>query len=301
MTQVDLIRISAGDLSVEIAPNLGGSIMSFTAGAAEIMRSATPASIAGRGARAMASYPMAPFSNRLRDSSLHFAGKHYELVRAVRDGAHALHGNAWMHEWEILAADSRQASIIFSHSGEGEAALEWPFGYEMTQEFSLSPEALQVRLRLRNTASRAAPAGFGLHPFFPRASSARLQFTAATVGAQKADQLPREHMALPVRWNFAKAQPVAGADLDHCFAGWNGPVRIAWGNFPYSVEITADEIFDHLVVYTPNGREEFAVEPVTHDVDAFNRPQPAAERGGMRVLEPGASLTGMVRFAVRRN
>jgi aldose 1-epimerase len=61
------------------------------------------------------------------------------------------------------------------------------------------------------------------------------------------------------------------------------------------VRIEAEPIFGHLVVYIPDGRDFFAIEPVSHANDAVNRP--ADEGNGFRILQPGETMTGAVRFS----
>ena len=63
------------------------------------------------------------------------------------------------------------------------------------------------------------------------------------------------------------------------------------------LEISASAIFGRLIVFVPPGQPFFAVEPVSHDTDAFNRP---GAQGGLRVLAPGETLQGEMRFAARR-
>ena len=59
--------------------------------------------------------------------------------------------------------------------------------------------------------------------------------------------------------------------------------------------LTADEVFERLVVYTPEGKDYFCVEPVSHMTDAINRmDQP--HHGGLRVLAPAESFLGEVKL-----
>ena len=58
----------------------------------------------------------------------------------------------------------------------------------------------------------------------------------------------------------------------------------------------ADAIFGNLVVYVPDGRDFFAIEPVSHSSDAINRPDLA--RNELAVLRPGETMSGVVRLRV---
>ena len=61
--------------------------------------------------------------------------------------------------------------------------------------------------------------------------------------------------------------------------------------------IEADSTCDRLVVYAPTGCDFVAVEPVTHETDAFNRTASGAQGTGMRVLAPGAAYSCTMRIA----
>ena len=62
--------------------------------------------------------------------------------------------------------------------------------------------------------------------------------------------------------------------------------------------IEADEIFRHLVVYIPPGRPYFCVEPVSMIGDGFNLMADGVADTGVRVLEPGETMAGTIRFVV---
>jgi aldose 1-epimerase len=51
-------------------------------------------------------------------------------------------------------------------------------------------------------------------------------------------------------------------------------------------------------VYAPPGRGFVAVEPVTHQTDAFNRAAAGAPDTGTRILAPGQSFSCTMRLTV---
>ena len=61
--------------------------------------------------------------------------------------------------------------------------------------------------------------------------------------------------------------------------------------------ISADDIFRHLIVYTPGDKPYFAVEPASNMTDAVNRMDHVSDHG-LRVLQPGDRLQRQVRFTV---
>jgi aldose 1-epimerase len=150
-------------------------------------------------------------------------------------------------------------------------------------------------MEIRNTDRRPAPAGLGLHPYFPRAGEVMLRFSAARVWTNGADHLPDSSIPVPPEWDHADGRLVGSAKLDNCFDGWDGQALISRPGLQLHIE--ARDTFRHLVVYTPASRPYFAVEPVSHMNDAIHRLE--VERNGLHVLEPGATLSGEMRFRLR--
>jgi aldose 1-epimerase len=110
------------------------------------------------------------------------------------------------------------------------------------------------------------------------------------------DSLPSAHQAVPAEWNYSTPRALGHPRLDNCFSGWDGKAEIRSGSGEPSLRIEADAIFGNLVVYVPDGRDFFAIEPVSHSSDAINRPDSA--RNGLAVLRPGETMLGVVRFRV---
>ncbi|RIH81811.1 hypothetical protein Mrose_03529 [Calidithermus roseus] len=82
------------------------------------------------------------------------------------------------------------------------------------------------------------------------------------------------------------------------FGGWEGALRLEWPHSGVRVELEADPIFSHLVLFTaPDGT--VALEPVSHATDGFNLMDRGWPNTGVRVLEPGESLSGEVRMRIR--
>jgi len=86
--------------------------------------------------------------------------------------------------------------------------------------------------------------------------------------------------------------------MDHCFDGWDGRAELHWPETGVRLEIEAEPVFGHLVIYVPPGREIFCVEPVSHVNDGFNLLERGVAGTGVRVLAPGERLAGSVRFGV---
>jgi aldose 1-epimerase len=111
-------------------------------------------------------------------------------------------------------------------------------------------------------------------------------------------------VAVPPQWNFETPRPIGATTLDNCFTGWRPPATVRWPARELTAKIAADRACDYLVVFVPSeksdGRSFFAVEPVTHMTDAFNRASEDRDTG-TRVLAPGASFSCTMSISVSRS
>jgi aldose 1-epimerase len=85
--------------------------------------------------------------------------------------------------------------------------------------------------------------------------------------------------------------------LDNVFAGFRGTATI--DDDAVQRRIDADRALAFAVVYAPAGRDFVAVEPVSHETDAFNRATAGARGTGMRVLQPNETFSCTMRVAAR--
>ncbi|MBP0616452.1 aldose 1-epimerase [Jiella mangrovi] len=298
----ECLRLTAGDLRLSLAPGVGGAITGLTRRNVPILRETPPEALLERRAGLCSSYAMIPYSNRIADAKFSFGGERFQLARNFGDNPHSLHGNGWQREWTVVSAASETAVLCLDHDpGESpQRQAEWPFAYRATQRFVLEPSVLTITLTLENRDTRPMPAGFGLHPYFDRAG-ASLRYEAGTVWQSDARLLPTVRSPVPAGWDATKSRAVDGmTDVDHCFEDWNGPAEIAYPGRDegqgIGIRIIADDLFSKLVIFRADARDFFAVEPVSHMVDAVNRMD--VEDHGLHVLSPGERLEGTVRFEI---
>jgi aldose 1-epimerase len=304
----ETIELSAGSARVVIAPAIGGSIAAFQCGGEKILRPTPERALAEGAVRDFACFPLIPFSNRIADATLHWAGREYGLTRYLDAEPHAIHGNGWQRAWSVTRREPSRLAIELEHDASGARAREWPFPYRARQRFALIADALAVTLELgldiENTGGDAFPFGLGWHPYFGRDGETELGFEASEVWYTDPSRLPTRLDAVPPQWNFDPPRPVAATTLDNCFAGWQPPATVRWPARKLTAKIAAGRACDYLVVFVPSdkseGRSFFAVEPVTHMTDAFNRSSEDRDTG-TRVLAPGASFSCTMSISVSRN
>jgi aldose 1-epimerase len=277
-----LLSIAWNDWRADLAPQIGGSVVSLRLGDEAVLRSMPDDALAAGDVRRTACYPLVPYANRIAQGRFRFAGKVHCLRENFPDSVHSLHGVGWRRPWHVLRADARSCDLVVQHRPDGENVLDWPFEFDAHQRYVLRPEGLVVSLSVTNTSSADAPVGLGLHPLFPRRPRATLAFKAYGAWRNGADMLPAERVS-GGEWDHGGGRAIGAADLDNDFFGWDG--RAAMAAPGLRVLLAASSVFSALRVFTPAGRDFFAVEPVSHCADAINR-------GGLAILAPGATLAG---------
>lgn len=284
-----MIALHASRLTLELRPEVGGSVTEFRLDAKPILRPTTADALASQGARGAASYPLVPYSNRLRDNRFRFMGRTYDLPPTLN--GQVIHGVGWRRPWQVVAVSATRASLVYDHTPD----VEWPFAFRAEQHFMLDADGLSCRLAAINLAPHEAPMGMGPHPFFARPPGTRLTFTAACVWHHDAKKIPTHATQVPPEWDFSTGRDVAGVVLDHCFSDWGGRAEIL---LPYArVEFTADALFRHLIIFTPEGRDFFAVEPVTNLTDGLNRMH-TEPMSNIFLLQPDERVEASFRLAV---
>ena len=296
-----ILTLSAGELSLDLAPAIGGAIAGFRHGDFDLMRPTPEAAISKGLVRQASCYPLLPYSNRIAHGRFTFGDETHQLTHNFGDHPHSIHGNSWQRAWTIAEMGRDRAVLTLEHSpfGFGPSGWDgWPYRFKASQVFELSEAGFAVTLTIENVDERAMPAGLGWHPFFPAHPGTELRFGATGVWINGADSLPVSLDPVRPEWDYSAGKALGEPNLDNVFAGWGGSADIAFVEDGLGLTVTADPLFTNAVVYIPKGRGFFAFEPVSHMTDAVNRMERPDH--GLRVLAPGESLSGTMRIGVAR-
>ena len=298
-------ELVSGGAVVRVAPGLGGAIVAFTLRGRDVLRPTPDHALGERNVRLSSCYPLVPWSNRIRDGRLSFAGSDHVLTRNFGTHPHAIHGVGWQREWHVDEASKRRIRLTLIHDERDAAAWPWPF--HATQTFVLGASSadvpgsfdalMTVTLTLENTGSEAFPFGLGWHPFFPRDAATELEFAADHVFENDATLLPLRRVAIPASWRFDRPRRLDDLAFDDVFTAWHGTATLADPATGLRTTLTADRACRHLVVYAPPGGDFIALEPVTHETDAFNRHAQGETSTGFRTLAPGTAFSCTMRVA----
>ena len=278
---VDSFELHAGALRLALRPDLGGSIAGLWHRDTPVLRSTEPAALASP--RLSGSFPLVPYSNRLGYRRFRWKGHDYTTQANFDGSPHSLHGVGWQRRWEIVSSSALEVVLRYRHAADA----DWPFAFEARQYLTLAPQSLHIEMVVTNLAEQAAPVGLGWHPYFPKRARSRLHIEVS-------DRWDKDAALLPVR---KVAQPgidsdVAHLDFDHAFDGWRGAARIRDERF--SLQLTSS--LDRLVVFTPQDKDYFCVEPVSHVNNAIHMADPLAH--GLRVVEPGESTSAWMQLDI---
>ncbi len=282
---------------VLLLPGTGGSIARFRAGGRDVLRPADDAALAEGSARRLGSFPLVPFSNRIADGRFTWQGREHRLRLNFPGEPHAVHGEGFQARWTVSERSADHAVLVHDHDASADGA--WPFAYRAVQRFDWRPGRLDVTLTIENRSGAPAPAGLGLHPYFPLAEGATLRLNAQRLWQRDDRKLPTTAGPLPGALNLEQAGDFPALGLDHCLSGWDGRAGLDWPDRGIGLEITADPVFAHVMVASPLSAVHGAVEPVTHVPDPFAVEAREPGASGLATLAPGEIFGGMVRFAAR--
>jgi aldose 1-epimerase len=295
-----LIPLSAGPVRAIVSPEAGGTIAQFAVvrdgTVIDLMRPPHPAALADTNPRALASYPLVPFSNRIAHARFGFDGTDYGLRQNFLPEPHAIHGDAWQCPWRVDDATGDRTTISYRHDGAAAGGAGWPFRYQARQTIAVDPGGLTIEIGATNLDTRAWPFGCGVHPYFRSTPGLRLTARLPNVWMWDTLKLPVVRVATPPAWDFAAGRTLPDLNLDHCFAGWDQRARLEWPELGLALTIEADAIFTHFVIAVLG--DVVAIEPVTNATDGVNLRDRGAPHHGMLMIERGQTIGGRVRFAL---
>lgn len=290
----NVVALQHNDQTCRLAPGCGGSLLSWSRigaqGPVDLLRPADPT-------RAVSPtdsgcFPLVPFSNRIAAGRFTFQGR---AVTLPHDPGflHAIHGHGWTRAWTVEDRSTRALRLALHHSPDA-----WPWRYSAHQTIALEDDGLSIRLELLNESDETMPAGFGLHPYFPKPPGTRITMRVGGVWDNDSAMLPHAHHPLPPSLSFPDGLILEDSVvLDHGFTGWDGRAAIQWTSGPTAgttVTLLADGPFGHVIVYAPAGENYLCLEPVSHMTNALNRPD--VDDAGVIALAPGERVSGTLRF-----
>lgn len=289
LTAEPRLPVQKGPHVIEVAPAAGGRITRFSTEAeggthewlVPVTASSWPCDAWPKGG----SYPLVPFSNRVRDARFSAPdGARIELS-TFPGMAHALHGFGQYAAWSVERHDADCIEMRYRHD-EGEHG--WPWAFEATQTIHATPEGARLSMRVVNQSSRPMPAGFGFHPYF---TAREVQLDAATLWRQEAEIALEPSDELPPRRHVKEPD-----GYTRYLSGWDGRATLHYAD-GRTLDVSADGALGHVVVHCPAGGSYLCVEPVSHVSDGFNLDAQGIPGTGVAVIPPGCEIAASLAMA----
>jgi aldose 1-epimerase len=287
-----LVTLAAGPLVLTLSPRIGGSIARFEHVRGDdrfpILRGCEGSS---DDVLAMGSFPLVPYVNRIRGGQFGFRDRIVRLAPNMAGDPSPLHGQGWLAAWDVLESSRDEAVMQFEHE-----AGEWPWAYVAEQRFELREDGLELWMSCTNSSDSPMPCGLGQHPYFHCGPLTRIETEVSHVWLIDEQVLPTEKVRAEGPYDLSDAA-VYGMGLDHGFGGWSGRARLTDPDWPFELVMgSPDARFFQL--YSPPSGGIFVAEPVTHANAALNAPESEWAELGMRILEPGESMSLTMRLEV---
>ena len=147
---------------------------------------------------------LTPWPNRVDHGRYRFRGADYQLDISETGNGNAIHGLTRFAAWALTRHEPDR--VVLTHVPHGYAG--YPFSLEIAAEYRLTAAAgLQVTISAANRGTRAAPYGFGQHPYLT-AGPAALDEWELTLPATR--WLPLDQRGIP----SGPVRDIAGTEGD---------------------------------------------------------------------------------------
>ncbi len=244
------------------------------------------------------SFIMLPWANRVGDAKFRFRGHDYQLRVDNADGS-AGHGATRRQAWTVERSSSDH--IVTRFDSIDHPDVNFPFKFSARSEYRLDGRDFQMELTLTNEDKRAFPAGFGYHPYFVRDAdnAVQVQILCEARFELVKDLVLAPAIPLTEYYDFRELRALGTDPYDDLYSQRSSnalAARIVYPNV--ALELLADPMFEQVLLYAPEGKPFFAVEPQSNANDGFNLYDKGMEGNGVFVLEPGESKTGLVRIHI---
>jgi galactose mutarotase-like enzyme len=279
---MDLITLERGRTRVAVAPAFGGRIAQIAlrdGGAWLPLLYEPPRALPDRDPLLWGSYAVLPWPNRIAGGTFPFEGRTHRLRQ--NDGPNALHGLGYTAAWTVADASGGACTLSLDLSPA------WPFGGRAEQHIEALDDGVRQRITLFANEG-AYPCGAGWHPWFRRdvrPGEAMRVLIDSDERYELAAMIPTGRI-VPVEgdFDFRDYPAVSTRQLDDCYRGVRGPLRVRWGDLELTMASSANA--GHAVVYSKHPAA-VCIEPQTCAIDAFNLAARWDASTGVQWAEPG--------------
>ncbi len=275
-SNLDQVELKSTDnkSQAKIAIRLGGSLQELLLDNQMIIKNLYPLSYDVSYASAI----LFPFTNRVENGEYTFGQNQYSLEVNSKEENNALHGLVYNKTFRLVDEETCDdyASITLSYD-EVEKVKGFPFYYTLYLTYILRQSTLELKVIVKNKDEKAFPFNIGWHPYF---WSTDLYHSFLSVDSNK--KISFDEKMIPVKVddiNLNGEIQVRGKSFDDCYVLNNNEVDFRTPD--YCVNIRSSSHENYLQIYTPEGIDAIAIEPVTGPSNSFNN------KFGLQVLNAG--------------
>jgi aldose 1-epimerase len=172
---------------------------------------------------------LVPWPNRIRDGRYTFAGQDHQLALSEPDRGNAAHGLARWAIWSVL----EQAEDTLTLGCRLRPQPGWDWSLDLSVTYALTASGLVVTPGARNVGTRAAPFGFGAHPYL---SVGEDRVDEVVLGIPAASRLELDDRLLPTGLaavdgtcqDFREPRVLGGLELDTAFTDIDADADGCW-------------------------------------------------------------------------
>jgi aldose 1-epimerase len=293
--------ISHGGFRVQVLPQSGANLVSFTADGTELIYWDEKGFVSGDSWTG--GFNMFPTPCRLDNCSYEFEGR--KIVQTKAGEQVFIHGLVRDEAWQFRNEGSRISSWI-DITPDHPVYEGFPFRCRFTVAHELGDDSLTVKFKLENQDARNIPFGYGIHPFW------RLQGERADVTVRIPCDYTLDLENLVPTGGYT---PVAGTELDlrqdksledfyidNAFWKRNpgDTAELALKGIGKKIVYEASDNFPHMIVYAPEGQPFVCVENLTTCPNAPNLVSAGkGEVANMLIAPPGQSIEGWIKYTVK--
>ena len=284
-----MITLDSHEIQLQISPEKGASLFSLKYDGLNVLRPTGPnASIP----QDYSLFIMLPYCSYIQNGHFNYFGITRTVQPNQSNSNTPIHGDGWLSSWRVEQQTSDNATLTYTHNKES----GFPFNYTASVTYKIINKALQITLSLINPSDLPMPCGMGIHPYFVEPDKAQLAFNSTHIWHHKNDPIFDRPYPTPEEWNFSKSLPIT-QDFDTAFGGWDGKASIVYPSEKIKIDITAEDIFHHIVLYHPKKADFFCLEPVSNTPDAFNLAAYGVIGTGIQSIGAKQTLTKTIIFS----
>lgn len=273
--QTIIMHHEASNSVLEIAPNQGGRIVKLVVDNTEII--SEPLGILY--SDSYAASLLFPFPNRIEDGIYNFDNKEYTLDCNQIKEHNALHGLIYNQKFQVVKQhqDDEKLIIVLKYFSNG-TAEGFPFKYDIEVTYQLHNQQLSCEMKVTNSDTLPFPFAMGWHPYFLASDTSE-----TTLHFKSKNHLINNHRNIPVevKPRFEDVTLQFNQLYDDCFE--LSAQEVEFKTPDYTMFLEVGEVSKYLQIYTPEGKNVIAIEPMTAPANSFNNGL------GLQILEPGAS------------